>query len=93
TCRYWFDPNHSSDSKSSTSASHTDFDTSVSEEGVYSTDALGPIETHSDILMHFADPAHFPVSLIGGIVRDGWNKYPNDSTLLINDLLPLTISP
>lgn len=43
--------------------------------------------------MHFADPANFPVSLTGGIVRDEWNKYPNDSTLLINDLLPLTISP
>ncbi|VDN99826.1 unnamed protein product [Rodentolepis nana] len=79
TCRYWFDPNHS--------ASQADFDTHAFEEG-----ALRPIETHSDMLMHFANPAHFPVSLAGGIVRDGWDKHPNDSTLLINDLLPLTIS-
>lgn len=72
---------------------HADSDSQALNEESPSKEILGPIETHTEMLLRFADPANIPVSLTGGIGRDEWNKNSNETTLLLSDLASLTISP
>lgn len=51
-----------------------------------------PLETHSQMLERFRDPANVPVSLTGGIGSQGWSMNPNETTLLVNDLMPLALT-
>ncbi|KAM7540695.1 hypothetical protein Aperf_G00000026163 [Anoplocephala perfoliata] len=94
TCRYWFNPNQSYNARSSyasTLLTHVDSDSQALNEESPSKEILGPIETHTEMLLRFTDPANIPVSLTGGLSRDGWNS--SESTLLLSDLVPLTNGP
>lgn len=56
------------------------------------SETKGPVETHSEMLMRFADPANIPATLTGEIGSQGWTKSTNETTLLLTDLVPFNLN-
>ncbi|VDM25313.1 unnamed protein product [Hydatigera taeniaeformis] len=56
------------------------------------SETKGPVETHSQMLLRFANPMNIPATLTGEIGSQGWTKNTNDTTLLLTDLVPFTLN-
>nr|CDS24556.1 U3 small nucleolar RNA associated protein 22 [Echinococcus granulosus] len=98
TCRYWFSPSQPEDEKAInasvfTSSAHSTSPFSMLNDASTSTEIKGPVETHSEMLIRFANPANIPAFLTGKIGSQGWTKSANETTLLLTDLVPFNLYP
>ncbi|VDK38026.1 unnamed protein product [Taenia asiatica] len=98
TCRYWFDPNQSEDGKAMTASvfmppSHSTPPFSMVNDASTTPETKGPVETHSEMLMRFANPTNIPATLTGKLGSQGWTKSANETTLLLTDLVPFSLNP
>uniref|UniRef100_A0A5K3EM59 G_PROTEIN_RECEP_F1_2 domain-containing protein n=1 Tax=Mesocestoides corti TaxID=53468 RepID=A0A5K3EM59_MESCO len=96
TCHYWFDSRQSEHGRAvplsfSSQIQNLASSFSTSNDTGFSP-INNPVETHSQMLLRFADSSKLPVSITGGIGPHGLPRKPNETAVLITDLVQFSLT-